>query len=122
MASSVFSSRTSSGPSARARCRSARDTTTAPNRNKTNTNWFILGLIFSAATRFFRPFQQEIDAAFDVRVAIPIEMQLRDTPEHQPRCQFPAQIPLGMLQRFERLLLLALVSNRHFHRGIPRIW
>src|ERR1051326_5347853 len=42
----------------------------AADRNKTITSCLILGEFFSADTRFFRSFKEEIDAAFDVRMMI----------------------------------------------------
>jgi hypothetical protein len=42
---------------------------------------FDLGLIFGPPTRFFRAFYEEFDPAGGIRVAIQLEMQLRNMPE-----------------------------------------
>ena len=58
--------------------------------------------------RLFRAFQQEIDAAFDVRIAVLVEMQLGDMPEAQAAGQFVTEIMPGVLQGVHGLLLLPL--------------
>ncbi len=81
----------------------------APNRHKTNTYDRSLGLIFSAATRFFRTFQKKVDPAFDIGVAVLLEMQLGDVPEAQAAGQFVTQKMPGVFEGVERFFLLALV-------------
>lgn len=102
MASALLSSRSNSGPSAAPPTIVAEDA----NRNKNSIIWFVLGLIFTAPTRFFRPFQQKVDPAFDIGVAIVREMQLRDMPEAQPEGQFVAQKAGGMLEGRQGVSLL----------------
>ena len=53
----------------------------AANRNKTNTICFILGLIFSAPARFFRPSEQKIDSALYIGILILLKTQFGHVPE-----------------------------------------
>src|SRR5271157_3987348 len=129
MASALLSSRSNSGPSAATPTHWAE----AANRNKTITICLVLGLIFTARTTFFRPFQEKVDAAFDIGVAIRAEMQLRNVPEAQARGQFVPKEPRRMLQRRHGCLQFPIgaaqrdfyrsmftvrvnVNNHHFHR------
>src|ERR1035438_10419725 len=109
MAPALFSRRSSSGPAAcpgRAAARPA-------NRNKTITNCLGLGLIFSTSTTFFRPFDEKIDAALNIRLPVMVEMQLRDVPQAQADGQFVTQIMPSALQSRHRLLALLVVPAHH---------
>src|SRR5215469_442716 len=115
MASALLSSRNNSGPSAAAP--TAR--MGAANRNKTTTFCLVLGLIFNPPTRFFCPFQKKIDAAFDVRIAILVKMQLGHMPEAQPGGQFVPEKPRRVLQGRHRLPLLPFVATQcDFYRSV----
>ncbi|SPF56197.1 hypothetical protein SBA4_80010 [Candidatus Sulfopaludibacter sp. SbA4] len=57
--------------------------------------------------------EQKINAAFDVLIAVVVEMQLGDVAETQAGGQLVAQVMPGVLQGCQRLLLLLLVSPDH---------
>src|SRR5260370_40258578 len=102
MASALFSSRRispESGPYSG--CPKAAG---AANKNKTITICLLLGLILGAPTRFFRPFQKQVDPAFHVWVLVTLKMQFRDAPELQSQSQLPPQKLPGMFQRRQRLI------------------
>src|ERR1700722_19468670 len=102
MASALFPRRKPAGPgvpegTAGVRSCGVRPAAKAANTNKTNTICLSLGpfsaaparflelrLLFRAATRFFRPFEKEIDPAFHVRVFVLLKMQLRYVVQAQP--------------------------------------
>jgi len=49
-------------------------------------------------------------------------MQFRDMPELEPRRQFPAQVPGGVIERGHGLVPLLLVAAKgHFDGGVPGI-
>src|SRR5579871_2757448 len=92
------------------------------NQNKTITNCLNLGLIFGSAARFFRPFDQKIDPAVSIRVAIPLKMQLGDVPEAEPDAQLVTQVVPGVVQRSQRLPLALLIpAGRDLDVGMPAI-
>ena len=61
---------------------------------------------FRAAARPLGAFQQEIDAAFDIRMPVLVEVQFGNVPEDQTGRQFVAQIMPRMFERGHGLLLL----------------
>jgi len=82
----------------------------------------ILGLIFSTAPSFFRPAEQEIDAAIGIGVAVALEMEFRHKPETQADAQFVTQIMPGMIQRAEGLFLLPFVAfHSDFDMHMPPV-
>src|SRR6185312_10166765 len=100
-----IATRNNSGPFAAVASHAA-----GPNRNKTITNCLSLGRIFSTSARFFRPPEQEVDAAFDVRIFIVLKVQLRDMPEAEPHRQLVTQIAARVVEGCQRFLLFPLTA------------
>jgi hypothetical protein len=72
--------------------------------------------------RFFRTFQQEIDAAFHVRIAVLVEVELRDMPEAEAGGQLVTEIMPGMVEGRHRLLLLPFgAAAGHPYGSMPPI-
>lgn len=74
------------------------------------------------ASGLARALEQQVDTAFDIGMAVLLEVQLRNMPERQPRRQFVPQETARMVERSQRLSLLALVTaDCDFDSGVPRI-
>ena len=61
---------------------------------------------FRAPARPFGAFEQEIDAAFDIRMPVLVEVQFGNVPEDQTLRQFVTQVMARMFERGHGLLLL----------------
>jgi hypothetical protein len=82
----------------------------------------ILGVFFGSPASFFRALQQNLQAAFGIRVPILLEMQFRDVAETQTGGQFVTQIMPGVLQSGQRIPLLPLLPTQSDSDvGVPAI-
>lgn len=83
---------------------------------------FELGEVFGSAARFFRTFDEEIDAAVSVRMAVPFKMQLGYMPEAQADTQFMPQEMPRMVQCGQSIVLFPLVApDAYPDIGMPAV-